>query len=271
MKWICYQTPNASPHFGRLDGDYVYPLPDIQGDPAKLFTHPASPRENKPLPLNTLQLCPPIPRPPKIICVGLNYRDHAEEQNKPIPQQPLLFFKASNCVIGHHGKVIHPGTPHLLDYEVELGVVIKKTGAKISKEEAPHYIFGYTIFLDMTARDCQKSDGQWFRAKSFATFGPMGPFIREITPQEASPTLELELWVNGELRQKSNTRHLIFDIPYLISYISHIIPLEAGDLISTGTPAGVGVFRNPPVYLQPHDKITARIETLGTLEVEISS
>ncbi|MEK7486123.1 MAG: fumarylacetoacetate hydrolase family protein [Planctomycetota bacterium] len=271
MKWICYED-QTTPRLGRLEGEQVYPLLETERAVVSgLFEKSPSSREGAPLKLSTLKLYPPLLRPSKIICVGLNYRDHAEEQNKPIPQQPLLFFKASNCVIGHQGKVVHPGTPHLLDYEVELGVVIGKGGAKIPKEQAAQHIFGYTIFLDMTARDCQKSDGQWFRAKSFATFGPMGPFIREIEKGEETPSLELELWVNGELRQKSNTRHLIFDIPFLISYISHIIPLETGDLISTGTPAGVGVFRNPPVYLQPHDKITARIETLGTLEVEISS
>lgn len=268
MKWICYQDQEIS-RVGLLEDEKVYPITNATGDVCSIIGKNDL-SEGDPIPLSHLKLNAPIRRPTKIICVGLNYRDHAEEQKKTPPSNPKLFLKAPNCVVGPQDHIVHPGAPHELDYEIELGVLIGKAGAFISKETALSHVFGYTIFLDMTARDCQKTEEQWFRAKSFYSFGPMGPIVRQDSTLN-SPQLALELSVNGELRQKSHTNQLIFDIPTLISYISQIIPLEVGDLISTGTPGGVGAYQNPPAFLQPGDRLTAKIETLGTLEIDVIS
>jgi len=216
-------------------------------------------------PLRDVEIVAPILRPPKIVCVGLNYRDHAEEQAAPLPERPLLFAKAANIVIGPDAKVrIPPEAPAMVDYEVELAVVIGREGFRIPREEALEYVFGYTILNDVTARDIQKSEKQWFRGKSFATFAPLGPTV--VTADEIDPSnLRIEMRVNGETRQSSRTSNLIFDVPALIAYISKGFALEAGDVIATGTPSGVGVFRKPPMFLKPGDRMEAEIEGLGIL------
>ena len=216
-------------------------------------------------PLGDVEIVAPILRPPKIVCVGLNYRDHAEEQNRPVPQSPMLFAKAANIVVGHEAKVKIPAdAPDQVDYEVELGVVIGREGYRIPGAEAGEYIFGYTVFNDVTARDVQKADRQFFRGKSFHTFAPMGPVL--VTGDELDPKeLEVRMHVNGELRQESNTRNLIFDVPGLVEHISACFPLEAGDIIATGTPGGVGVFRDPPLFLKPGDVMEAEVQGIGVL------
>ena len=216
-------------------------------------------------PLRDVEIIAPILRPPKIVCVGLNYRDHAEEQNRPVPKSPMLFAKAANIVVGHEANVkIPPDAPEQVDYEVELGVVIGREGYRIPRKEAGEYIFGYTVFNDVTARDVQKADRQFFRGKSFHTFAPMGPVL--VTGDELDPKeLDLRMHVNGELRQESNTRNLIFDVPGLVEHVSACFPLEAGDVIATGTPGGVGVFRDPPLFLKPGDVMEAEIQGIGIL------
>lgn len=216
-------------------------------------------------PLKDIELVAPVLRPPKIVCVGLNYRDHAAEQGSPAPERPLLFAKAANIVVGPEAKVrIPPEAPDMVDYEVELAVVIGRPGFRIPRERAAEHIFGYTILNDVTARDVQKTEKQWFRGKSFATFAPLGPFV--VTPEELDPSnLRVEMRVNGEIRQTSSTSNLIFDVPFLVSYISAGFPLEAGDVIATGTPAGVGVYRKPPVFLRAGDRMEAEIEGIGVL------
>ncbi|MHC4587971.1 MAG: fumarylacetoacetate hydrolase family protein, partial [Planctomycetota bacterium] len=195
----------------------------------------------------------------------LNYRDHAEEQNRPLPKSPMLFAKAANIVVGHEAKVrIPPDAPEQVDYEVELGVVIGREGYRIPRADAGAYIFGYTVFNDVTARDVQKADRQFFRGKSFHTFAPMGPVL--VTGDELDPKeLDLRMHVNGELRQESNTRNLIFAVPGLVEHVSRCFPLEAGDVIATGTPGGVGVFRDPPLFLKPGDVMEAEIQGIGVL------
>ena len=217
------------------------------------------------LPLKEVRLRAPILRPPKIVGVGLNYRDHAMEQKKEPPSAPLLFAKAANVVIGDGDAIRIPtGISEKVDYEVELGVVIGKAALRVKRAEALSHVFGYTVFNDVTARDIQQGDKQWFRGKSFDTFAPMGPVI--VSADELKPDrLILELILNGKQAQKGSTADMIFDVPAIIEYASACFPLEVGDVIATGTPSGVGVFRTPPVFLKKGDEVAARIEGIGTL------
>lgn len=217
------------------------------------------------LPERSVLVRAPIQRPPKIIAVGLNYHDHAREQKKEPPKTPLLFSKASNCVTGPDEEIRLPdGLSDQVDPEVELAVVIGRAGHRIPRAEAGDYIFGYTIINDVSARDLQQADRQWFRAKSLPTFAPMGPVV--VTPDELDPSdLVLQLKVNGETRQSASTRDMIHDVPALIEFISEAFVLEPGDVIATGTPAGVGVFRDPPVFLKSGDRVEASCEGIGIL------
>jgi 2-keto-4-pentenoate hydratase/2-oxohepta-3-ene-1,7-dioic acid hydratase in catechol pathway len=217
------------------------------------------------IPVHEVRLKAPLRRPPKIICVGLNYRAHAAEQKLEPPPAPMLFAKAPNIVIGPEDAIEIPyGLSEQIDYECELGVVIGTPGFRIPRTEAKNHILGYTIVNDVTARDLQRGDKQWFRGKSCNTFAPMGPVV--VTPEEFdAANAPVSLKVNGEVRQKSNTNDLIFDVPFLIEYISAAFPLEAGDVISTGTPSGVGMFMTPPRWLRKGDKVEATIEGIGTL------
>ncbi|MDP2895482.1 MAG: fumarylacetoacetate hydrolase family protein [bacterium] len=217
------------------------------------------------LPLHQAKLVAPVPDPQKIICIGMNYRDHCEEQKKPLPEKPIIFAKFPTALIGHNQPIVKPALTEKMDYEAELGVVIGKRGKNIPEKQALSHVAGYTIVNDVTARDIQVSDGQWVRAKSFDTFAPSGPFL--VTADEAPDpqNMDIRLAVNGEVRQSSNTRNMVFSVAYLISYISRVCTLLPGDLISTGTPGGVGVFRDPPVFLKEGDVISIEIERLGVL------
>jgi 2-keto-4-pentenoate hydratase/2-oxohepta-3-ene-1,7-dioic acid hydratase in catechol pathway len=217
------------------------------------------------IPLHEVKLKAPLRRPPKIICVGLNYKAHALEQKLDPPPAPMLFSKASNIVIGPGDVIEIPyGISEQIDYEVELGVVIGTPGFRIPRGVALDHVFGYTIVNDVTARDVQRGDKQWFRGKSMKTFCPMGPYV--VSKDEINhANTALSLKVNGEVRQKSNTSDLIFNVPFLIEYISNCFPLETGDVISTGTPGGVGMFMTPPCWLKKDDRIEATIEGIGTL------
>lgn len=216
-------------------------------------------------PLKEIRLRAPILRPPKLMAVGLNYHAHAAEQNKEAPREPLLFSKASNAVIGDGDSILIPvAVSEKIDPEVELGVVIGRDAWQVPAAEALETVFGYTIVNDVSARDLQASDKQWFRAKSCATFAPMGPAI--LTPDEFDPAdAELTLSVGGERRQTGRTSDLIHKVPDLIAYVTRCIALEPGDVIATGTPAGVGVFRKPPLFLQAGDVVTCSIQGIGQL------
>ena len=214
---------------------------------------------------DTIRLLPPIPNPGKIIAIGLNYKDHALEQGGPLPDRPLIFAKFTTSLIGPGAEIRLPSVSQQVDPEAELCVVILEKTKGVSREQAPHNIAGYTVGNDVSARDLQFSDKQWVRGKSCDTFAPLGPFL---ATQEEVPhphKLDIELRVNGELRQSSNTENLIFDSYDLVSFISETISLETGDIIFTGTPAGVGVFRKPPVFLESGDLVEVTIEKVGTL------
>ena len=212
-----------------------------------------------------IRLLPPIPNPGKIIAIGLNYRDHAQEQNAPLPKDPLIFAKFPSSLIGPEDEIRLPSISKKVDPEAELCVVILETGKGFSQEKACQAIAGYTIGNDVSARDLQFSDGQWVRGKSCDTFAPCGPFL--VTEDEIGDPhqLDIELRLNGNVQQSSNLRNLIFDCYTLVSFISQTITLETGDLIFTGTPAGVGVFRKPPVFLNSGDVVEITIEKIGTL------
>ncbi len=207
----------------------------------------------------------PIDRPGKIVCVGLNYRDHAEEQGAPLPDAPLLFAKWQNALIGPGEPIVIPPIVTKCDYEAELGVVIGARVRDVSAENALEAVAGYICVNDVSARNLQFADGQWTRGKSPDTFCPVGP---RLVPRDevADPqALAIRAVLNGEAMQESSTSNMVFGDADLIAYITQTITLEPGDLIATGTPAGVGAFRKPPVFMQAGDEITIEIEGLGAL------
>jgi len=211
------------------------------------------------------RLLAPIPRPPKIICVGLNYRDHAIESKMEIPKVPTIFAKFATAVIGPGEAIVLPKLSAKPDYEAELAFVIGKGGRYISKDRWKDHVFGYTNLNDVSARDYQMATTQWIMGKTFDTFAPFGPAI--VTADEiADPhALDIQMIINGEVLQSSNTSQLIFRIPELIEYLSSVFTLEAGDIVSTGTPSGVGFSKTPPRWLRPGDECVVKITGLGEL------
>jgi 2,4-diketo-3-deoxy-L-fuconate hydrolase len=207
----------------------------------------------------------PIDRPGKIICVGLNYRDHAEEQGVDLPTAPLLFAKWNNTLIGPGEPIVIPPIVTKTDYEAELGVVIGSRASKVSAENALEAVAGYICVNDVSARDLQFADGQWTRGKSPDTFCPVGPGLvtREDVPDPQ--VLPIRAILNGETVQESTTANMIFGVADVIAYVTRTITLEPGDLIATGTPAGVGAFRDPPLFMKPGDEITIEIDGIGSL------
>ena len=201
----------------------------------------------------------------KFMCIGQNYADHCREQGVELPSAPILFAKMNNALAGHRETIPMPATTLAVDFEVELAVIIGRRCRRVSTDEAMAHVAGYTVVNDISARDHQRRDGQWVRAKSLDKFGPNGPFL--VTVDEIADPHNLALWLdlNGRRMQQSNTRNLVFNVPYLIHYYSQDITLRPGDLISTGTPPGVGCFRTPPVWVQPGDVMEATVEPLGTL------
>jgi len=206
--------------------------------------------------LSIARFLPPC-QPSKIVALGLNYRDHAQEMGFAIPAEPILFLKPPSSIIGHGDNIVYPPLSERVDYEAELAVVIARRCRKASPDEALGYILGYTCLNDVTARDLQAKDGQWTRAKSFDTFAPLGPWIETAIPEPHN--LDIRLMVNGDVRQSSNTRHLIFRIPEIVAYISGIMTLEPGDVIATGTPSGVGPLKRG-------DLVCVEIQDIGVLE-----
>ena len=255
---------------GLLHNDLVYPLPwtDLMGAiDAGLDAVRQAAAAAQPVPLVGLRLAAPLRRPGKIVAVGLNYLDHCLEQNLTPPTRPTLFTKFTTSINAPGGEIRwDPLLTQKVDYEAELAVVVGRTARNVSVATAYDYIFGYTCLNDVTARDLQRRDGQWVRGKSLDTFCPLGPFV--VTSDELVDPhgLRIRAWVNNELRQDSNTNQLIHKVPDLVAYCSAAFTLEPGDIITTGTPGGVGDFRNPPVYLQPGDQIVVEIEGIGRLE-----
>lgn len=212
-----------------------------------------------------VQLLAPVLRPGKLICVGLNYRDHAAESNMPIPESPVIFSKFTTAVVGSDQPVLLPTTSNKVDYEAELAVVIGRRAKHVQREQALDYVLGYTCFNDISARDFQFADGQRQRGKSCDTFAPMGPYIATSDEIRRPHNLSIKLRLNGQTMQDSNTDQLIFGVPELIAFLSETITLEPGDVIATGTPPGVGFARNPPVFLKRGDRMEVKIEGLGAL------
>lgn len=213
---------------------------------------------------------PPVARPGKIICVGRNYAEHSKEQGKANETSPLLFTKYTTSMVGHLTEVEFPPHTNNFDYEVELAVVIGKKARNLTEDDNPlDFVFGYTIANDLTARDVQKSEKQWTRGKAFDQSLPIGPVI--ITHDEIGLPHDNEIWltVNGDKRQLSNTSKMIFDIPYLIRFISQVITLEPGDLILTGTPSGVGFYMDPPATLNPGDQVSCGVTGVAELRFSI--
>jgi 2-keto-4-pentenoate hydratase/2-oxohepta-3-ene-1,7-dioic acid hydratase in catechol pathway len=217
-------------------------------------------------PTSAVALLAPIAFPPKIICLGLNYVDHAAETNSAIPDEPVIFMKPHTTIIGPNENVVKPSFVKQLDYEGELAIVMGKKAKNISVSEAKQHIFGYTILNDVSARDFQFKDGQWARGKSFDTFAPTGPCITTTNQLRDTDNLAIRTWVNGELRQNSSTKNMAFSVSEIVYHLSRVMTLEPCDIIATGTPAGVGFVMKPPKYLRHGDVVRIEIEGIGVLE-----
>jgi acylpyruvate hydrolase len=219
------------------------------------------------LPLADVDLGPPIPDPEKIVCMGQNYLDHCREQGVEPPTSPMIFAKFPSCLIGTGDKILipDPSISSMIDYEVELAVVFGRVTKKVKQARALDGVAGYMVFNDVTARDVQFGDKQWVRGKSFDTFAPCGPWLT--TADEIADPHDLRLWLklNGEIMQDSSTSNQIFKIPYLIEYLSRTITFKPGDILTTGTPPGVGVHRDPRVLMKPGDVVEAGVEGLGSI------
>ena len=245
MKFVRFQL-NGTVHQGILEGDQVRA---IQGDMFRDFTPGTTS-----YPVAQVKLITPC-LPSKIVCIGLNYRDHAAEVNLPVPEEPIMFIKPSTAVIGPEEDILYPELSQEVDYEAELAVVIGKTARNVPLEQALDYVLGYTCANDVTARDLQRKDGQWTRAKSFDTFLPLGPYINtEVDPLN----LTIELLLNGQVKQSSNTGQMVFNVRELVSRISQVMTLLPGDVLLTGTPNGISQMR-------PGDQVEVKIAGLGVL------
>jgi 2-keto-4-pentenoate hydratase/2-oxohepta-3-ene-1,7-dioic acid hydratase in catechol pathway len=284
MKFACY-AGDEGPRIGLIDEtqELIRPLGGV-GDMVELIARydeigpaRAAAGAEVAMPLSSVRLLAPLPNPRRnIFCVGKNYRDHAREfagsgyeagavKGAEIDDYPAVFTKPASCVIGPGTTVdLHADVTSAVDYEVELALIIGKGGRNILRDDAYAHIWGYTIVNDVTARDRQKNHKQWFMGKALDGFCPMGPWITTADEVDAE-NLDVRCWVNGELRQNANTRDLIFDIPTLVATISAGLTLQPGDIIATGTPAGVGLGFNPPKFLKAGDEVTMTITGLGTL------
>lgn len=274
MKFVTFQKAGQSPEAGALVGDRVVGLSgagcptifDVLGGGA--VARPGIESwiaSNQGFPLNTVTLLAPIPRPPKLICVGLNYRDHAIESKMEIPKVPTIFCKFPSSVIAPGDSIVLPKTSTQPDYEAEFAFVIGKGGRHIKAESWQEHVFGYTIINDVSARDYQMATTQWLMGKTFDTFAPMGPVIVSADEIVDPHALDIGLKINGEVLQSSNTRELIFKIPQLIEFLSSVFTLETGDVVSTGTPAGVGVARKPQRFLRAGDDVVVSVQGIGEL------
>ncbi len=276
MQLVTYQH-NGHQHAGVVQNDTVISLksaglPDmlsvLQGGPEalrRIGVLLAKPPAEGVTPLSDVKLCAPVPKPTKIVCVGLNYRDHAIESKMEIPSRPTIFSKYNNTVIGPGDNIVIPNNTQKPDYEAEFAFVIGKGGRHIKAADWPEHVFGYMNLNDVSARDVQLAVSQWVMGKTFDTFAPMGPYLVTADEIKDPHNLNISLTLNGETVQNSNTKELIFKIPDLIEFLSSIMTLEAGDIVSTGTPSGVGMAWNPPKWLKPGDETVVTVEGLGSL------
>jgi 2-keto-4-pentenoate hydratase/2-oxohepta-3-ene-1,7-dioic acid hydratase in catechol pathway len=268
VRLVTFASPGSGTRAGILHGDQVHPFAGIEADLAPIVAggDEALPRTTDPVPLADVRIRAPIARPGKIICVGLNYRDHCREQDVAEPDYPMLFAKFANAVNDPGATVVRPRATEKLDLECELAVVIGRRASRIGPAEAMAAVFGYTILNDVTMRDLQREDRQWLRAKGSDGFAPIGPVL--VTTDELGDArgLRMRSAVNGETWQDSSTDEMIFDVPTLVAFASRTITLEPGDVIATGTPAGVGHFQDPPRYVVGGDVMRCEIEGLGVLE-----
>jgi 2-keto-4-pentenoate hydratase/2-oxohepta-3-ene-1,7-dioic acid hydratase in catechol pathway len=271
MKFVTFTEANGAARPGLLDGDEVVDLsgafPDVLslvGGGADALQKAEKASSGGPR-VKSFKLSAPLQAPPRIFCVGLNYRDHAIESKMEIPKVPTIFMKLPSALIGPGATIKLPAISAQPDYEAEFAAVIGTGGSNIAKEDWEKHIFGYTILNDVSARDIQLATTQWTLGKSFDTFAPLGPAIVSKDEIVDPHQLSIRLSIDGEVLQDSNTRELIFKLPDLVAYISSITPLLPGDIISTGTPAGVGLGRKPQRWLKSGETVTIEIAGLGTL------
>jgi 2-keto-4-pentenoate hydratase/2-oxohepta-3-ene-1,7-dioic acid hydratase in catechol pathway len=274
--------PEAASRFGRMHHVHGKMFPSTMMDLLQwqggievvqqiLDQYNESQSDGRPLLYNasSTRLLPPIERPGKIVALGLNYRDHVEETKAKLPEFPVVFAKFPSAVIGPGDEIVLPSVSKKIDWEVELGVVIGQTCKDVEISDALDFVGGYMVLNDVTARDLQGHDGQWVRGKSLDTFCPMGPCIVTADELGDASGLKMHTKVNGTIKQDSNTSNLVFDVPHIVSYLSQPFSLEAGDVIATGTPAGVGFTRSPPEYLRHGDEVEAYIEDIGYLRNKV--
>ena len=294
MKLVRFSVNGGSPRLGALQGDRIADLQaSVAGSLAKRGVVRAQEiaaalvpqstrafleggaatteaigavREWVTVPASSARLHAPIHDPNKFICIGLNYRDHAEETGNPIPKEPPIFAKWAPSIVDPGEPILRPRGSKQLDWEVELGVVIGKTARFVSKEQALDYVWGYTIVNDASARDFQFLTTQWMAGKIFETAAPVGPYLADWQEIADPHSLELRTFVNGKQMQRGNTKTFIFDVRYLVSYLSGLMTLSPGDLIATGTPPGVGLGMKPPVFMNPGDVCRVEIDGLGSME-----
>ncbi|MEP7354766.1 MAG: fumarylacetoacetate hydrolase family protein [Acidobacteriota bacterium] len=263
MRLVTFRHAGSAPQAGVLNGNQVTGLGMDMLSVCAAATLPTA--SGPTYDLASVELLAPVPRPDKLICVGLNYRDHAAESRSEIPTVPTIFSKFPSVVIGPGASIVLPKASRKPDYEAEFAFVIGRGGRHIPAERAMEHVFGYTIINDVSARDFQTATTQWLMGKTFDTFCPMGPWI--VTKDEiADPhALDISLEIGGEVLQSSNTRELVFQIPKLIEYVSTAVTLEPGDVFATGTPGGVGFARKPPRWLKAGDEVVVKIAGIGEL------
>ncbi|MFB6310042.1 MAG: fumarylacetoacetate hydrolase family protein [Salinirussus sp.] len=271
MQFVRFRRDGGPARWAYRDGEDLHLLdgsPDLRALANPTRRQQAARRaargELETIPEGNVTILPPVDRPGKIVALGLNYHDHAAEQGADVPDRPLLFSKAPTAVTRPESPIVHPDAVDQVDYEVELAIVIGRQARSVAADDALRHVAGYTVCNDVSARDAQFADDQWFRGKSYDTFAPLGP--RLATAPEFDPNgVDVALRVNGETKQESNTDELIFGPAETIAYVSDVFTLEPGDVIVTGTPAGVGIFRDPPDLLEPGDVVEAEIDGIGTL------
>lgn len=247
--------------FGRVDDDHVVPM----GDDLVRYLTSGDVQEGEPVPLGSVRLRAPVPQPQKIVCIGLNYRDHAEETQQPIPEEPVLFAKFANSVVGQGEPVVVPPFVSEPDYEAELGVVIGRRASGLTEAEALDHVAGYTCLNDVSARDLQFRSSQWLLGKAIDGFLPCGPWLVTTDEVPNPHDLRIRCTVNDETLQDSSTSQMIFGVAELIAFVTRTIELAPGDLIATGTPPGVGMACTPPRWLENGDVMTVEIERVGAL------
>lgn len=267
MKLVSFSTTDGKVRPGALNGDSIVDLSSAgYADSLAVITAGlTSVPDGSAFALDQVKLHAPISNPPRIFAIGVNYRDHAAEAKMPLPPVPVIFFKLHTSIIGPEEPIVLPKSTGEPDYEAEMAFVIGKGGYRIPASAWREHVYGFTIVNDVSARDVQFATSQWSMAKSFNTFCPLGPAI--VTADEIADPHELaiDLTINGETLQSSNTRELVFKVPDLVEYISSIAPLLPGDIVSTGTPGGVGLGRDPKRWLMHGDTVTVTVERLGSL------